>query len=104
MPMARAHHAAAALNGKIYVLGGENAGALDVVEEYDPSADLWRTLAPLPSVRNRLAVVPVAGRMLAIGGTDLLQWKQVNQYDPLTTRGARCLRCQRDGTGTRASS
>ena len=60
-----AHHAAlAAANGKIYVSGGFVAPAgtqipiggawepIDDAWEYDPAADSWKTLAPLPGKRG----------------------------------------------------
>jgi N-acetylneuraminic acid mutarotase len=65
-----AHHAAlAAANGKIYVCGGFVApeksplpiGAawqpIDDVWEYDPAADSWKALAPLPGKRGATVAV-----------------------------------------------
>src|SRR5437870_9013794 len=68
-PMPRpAHHAAlAAANGKIYVMGGFVApektqipvgGAWEPIDdawEYDPAADSWKSLAPLPGNRGAAA-------------------------------------------------
>jgi N-acetylneuraminic acid mutarotase len=49
--------AVAAVNGKIYVLGGAKAGGADVVNvetayEYDPQTDKWVILPPLPLSRR----------------------------------------------------
>ena len=70
-----AHHAAlAAANGKIYVCGGFVApekspvpiGAawqpIDDVWEYDPAADSWKALAPLPDKLGAAVAVEVAAR------------------------------------------
>ena len=76
-----AHHAAlAAANGKIYVVGGFVApekttipvGAawepIEDVWEYDPAADSWKSLAPLPTKRGSAVAVEVAGKIYVIGG------------------------------------
>jgi len=81
-PMPRpAHHAAlAAANGKIYVMGGFVApqdtqipvgGAwqpIDDAWEYDPAADSWKSLAPLPGKRGAAVAVEVGGKIYVIGG------------------------------------
>ena len=61
-PMALpAHHVAfATMNGKIYAFGGFNLPAsgppawnpLDNAWEYDPAADSWKALAPMPTKRG----------------------------------------------------
>ena len=44
MPTPRAKLAAAVVNGKVLLIGGEDSsGPLDVVEEYDPDHDAWNT-------------------------------------------------------------
>ena len=71
-----AHHAAlAAYNGKIYVFGGfvppeetqiPTGGAwqpIDDVWEYDPAADSWKTLAPLPGNRGAAVAVEAGGKI-----------------------------------------
>lgn len=76
-----AHHAAlASYNGKIYVCGGfvppEKApvpiGAawqpIDDVWEYDPAADSWKALAPLPTKAGAAVAVEVRGKIYFIGG------------------------------------
>jgi N-acetylneuraminic acid mutarotase len=81
-----AHHAAlAAMNGKIYVIGGFVApqetgipvgGAwepIDDVWEYDPAADSWKTLAPLPSKRGSAVAVEVGGKIYVIGGVTTVE-------------------------------
>jgi len=62
---------AAALDGVIYVVGGNVPGGVvtDVVETYDTASNTWRSVASLPQVRSDLAVVAWQGRIYAIGGT-----------------------------------
>ena len=60
----------AALDGKIYAVGGRGLDLKTVatVEAYDPARNAWTKLAPLPEARDHLAVVAVGGRIHAIGG------------------------------------
>jgi N-acetylneuraminic acid mutarotase len=81
-PMPRpAHHAAlAAANGKIFVMGGfvvpkdtavPVGGAWEPIDnawEYDPAADSWRSLAPLPGKRGSALAAEVGGKIYLIGG------------------------------------
>ena len=81
-PMPRpAHHAAlAAANGKIYVIGGFVApqntavpvgGAWEPIDnawEYDPAADSWKSLPPLPGKRGSAVAAEVGGKIYVIGG------------------------------------
>ena len=81
-----AHHAAlAAANGKIYVIGGfvapertqiPTGGAwepIDDVWEYDPAADSWKSLAPLPGKRGSAVAVEVGGKIYVIGGVTTVE-------------------------------
>ena len=86
-PMPRpAHHAAlAAANGKIYVMGGfvapsETAlplGAawqpIDNAWQYDPAADSWKSLPPLPTKRGSAVAVEVGGKIYTIGGATTME-------------------------------
>ncbi len=57
-PIGRDCPAAAVANGKIYVIGGYNAGrALSANYEYDPATDKWRKRKPMPTPRCGLAAV-----------------------------------------------
>ena len=82
----RAHHAAlASANGKIYVCGGfvapENTkiptgGAwqpVDEMWEYDPAADSWKSLAPLPGKRGAAVAVESGGKIYVIGGVTTME-------------------------------
>jgi N-acetylneuraminic acid mutarotase len=86
-PMPRpAHHAAlAAANGKIYVMGGfvpptDTAlplGAawqpIDNAWQYDPIADSWKSLPPLPTKRGSAVAVEVGGKIYTIGGATTME-------------------------------
>jgi N-acetylneuraminic acid mutarotase len=81
-PMPRpAHHAAlAAANGKIYVMGGfvppkdtaiPVGGAWEPIDNawaYDPAADSWKSLPPLPGKRGSAFAAEVGGKIYVIGG------------------------------------
>ena len=71
--VAQARAFAAALGGKLYVIGGTRSGAiLDEVRVYDPSTDSWQLLtpsAPWFTGRGALGGAVVNGRAFAIGGT-----------------------------------
>ena len=92
-------------DGRVYVLGGvsddrRGAGtfATSSVEAYDPRADRWTILAPMPTARAGLAAaLGREGRIYAIGGTpDSINdpqgraWPRalstVEIYDPRTNR------------------
>ena len=83
MPTKRGAAGAAAVGGKLYVIGGAAAlpGAketavhparahrsLTTVEEYDPAANTWRERAMMPTPRNHLAIGAVIGRIYVLGG------------------------------------
>jgi N-acetylneuraminic acid mutarotase len=77
-PMALpSHHVALAeLNGKIYVFGGfkpPESGPpawvpIDNAWEYDPAADSWKALAPVPTKRGSPVAAVVNGKIYVIGG------------------------------------
>jgi N-acetylneuraminic acid mutarotase len=106
MPTKRGAAVAAAVGGKVYVIGGASTHpgsaetnvhparphrALDTVEEYDPAANSWRGRSPMPTARNHAGVGVVGGKIYVIGGrlgaafisvasnTDV-----VEEYDPAT--------------------
>lgn len=86
MPSKRGAGAAAAVNGKIYVMGGAGVhpGAKDLplrmgpdgtphrsvgsVEEYDIASDSWRERSPMPTARNHFVAALAGGKIYAIGG------------------------------------
>ena len=62
--------AAAALNGKLYVVGGVGTGSglIDAVAVYDPKTNTWSEGAAIPTARALLALAAYDGRLWAIGG------------------------------------
>ena len=81
-----AHHAAlAAANGKIYVMGGFVPAAdtalplgaawqpIDNAWQYDPVADTWKSLPPLPTKRGSAVAVEAAGKIYTIGGATTME-------------------------------
>ena len=81
-----AHHAAlAAANGKIYVMGGfvppkdtaiPVGGAWEPIDnawEYDPAADSWKSLPPLPGKRGSAVAAEVGGKIYVIGGATTME-------------------------------
>lgn len=106
MPTKRGSALAAAVNDKIYVIGGatmipgskETAVmpthphmSVGTVEEYDPATNTWRERSQMPTPRNHAAIAAVNGRIYVIGGrvgaafigyaSDI---SVVEEYDPAT--------------------
>ena len=85
----RHHPGAAAWNGKIYLIGGFDFGnrPLDSALEYDPAADAWRALPPMPTPRGALGLVELEGKLYAIGGFGVQgDTGAAERYDPATER------------------
>ena len=81
-----AHHAAmATLNGKIYVFGGFVPPAnttvplgaawqpINDVWQYDPAADSWKSLAPMPTRRGSALAAEASGKIYVIGGATTVE-------------------------------
>jgi N-acetylneuraminic acid mutarotase len=99
MPTARNHFVVAAVNGKIYAIGGRLASAFvslgsdtDVVEEYDPATDLWGVpRARMSSPRASMVGAFHNERIYILGGE--IQSSQVSStfrtmeaYEPATNQ------------------
>jgi N-acetylneuraminic acid mutarotase len=99
MPTKRTEVAAAALEGKIYVVGGFEKPSLSnmmnfaitpSVEMYDPATDRWTSKRPLPVGLHHVGIGVVGGRLYIIGGyskSGLSVWNPVATvyaYDPTT--------------------
>lgn len=85
MPTGRTGAAAAAIGGKLYVVGGFNNGNLSSLEVYDPSTDAWTTKAPMPTARNGLAAAAIAGKLYVVGGAaGCCPLSNLEVYDPST--------------------
>ena len=90
------HQAQAAFNGKLYIFGGclraiTGEGGTTNVWEFDPVADSYRALAPLPVKRCSAIAETVNGKIYVIGGLEPLENGQGTRvtgrnemYDPAT--------------------
>lgn len=57
------------VNGKIYIIGGENSsGHLSVVQEYTPASNNWATKTPMPAPRSHFGCGTDAGKIYCFGG------------------------------------
>lgn len=87
MPTARGRLAVAAVDGKIYAIGGNpnNSQPLATVEEYDPTGNIWVSRSPMPTARTAAAAVAVNGKIYVMGGSSAsAPLTAVEQYDPAT--------------------
>ena len=70
-PTRRGAHAAAVVDGRIYVIGGTvnpTTSFLRTVEMYDPSTDTWEVLDAMPTPRSMFPAATIDGKIYAIGG------------------------------------
>jgi N-acetylneuraminic acid mutarotase len=79
MPIPVHHSGLASYNGKVFMFGGYKLNVdpnipgggwepVDNAWEFDPAADSWKALAPLPGKRGSPVAVEVSGRIYVIGG------------------------------------
>jgi N-acetylneuraminic acid mutarotase len=97
MPEATADAAAAVYNGKLYVFGGYNSTANDILSityEYNPVTDTWTKKTDMPTARWGEIAVEYNGKIYVFGGQTYTQTsvstgspQNVNKYsgNPLTT-------------------
>jgi N-acetylneuraminic acid mutarotase len=81
MPTAVVNAASVALNGELYVFGG-NSGTSDVatVQVYDPHKNKWRTLAAMPAPLSSSSGVVVYGLGFVVAGDGS---GTTNQYEAI---------------------
>ena len=93
MAGSRIMHGLAALDGKLYAVGGfahleqlnvDDLEPLDTAEVYDPHTDGWQPMAKMSTARAGFGLAAVGGKMYAIGGWDgeVQIMKSVEAYDP----------------------
>lgn len=73
LPTARGSIAAAVLNGRLYVFGGEmttasGSAVSNAVERYDPATNSWQVLAAMPYSAHGLGAVAVGNAIYVMGG------------------------------------
>jgi hypothetical protein len=91
-PTARSSATGGVIDGQLYVVGGRRRGAeglqnLGTLERYDPAADEWTELRPLPQPSGGLAGAALNGRLYCFGGEYFGAngggvYKQTWAYDP----------------------
>lgn len=93
MPTARNHLGAAAIAGKIHVVGGRVPGDMELTthEVYDPATDTWSEGPPVPTGRSGIAVVAHRGRLYVFGGETVRRFssrtfEEAERFDPGTGR------------------
>ncbi len=97
MPTPRNSAAAGVIDGRLHVVGGRISGAgvmrnLTVHEAYEPAADRWDRLAPMPEGRGGHAAAVLGGTLYAFGGetfgADARAHTELFAYDPAADRWA----------------
>jgi N-acetylneuraminic acid mutarotase len=95
LPTPRNWTASAAVNGKVYVIGGDTtflSTPLKTVSEYDPTTDTWATKADMPTARLAAAAAVVDGKIYVMGGLTTVGatlLSTVEVYDPVTDTWAK---------------
>lgn len=89
MPTARLGLGVAAVDGKIYAIGGcsDTAFTVGTNEMYDPATDTWTTEAPMPTPSDDFGIAVYNNTIYCIGGSAGSNGAAVgvNQvYDPIT--------------------
>ncbi|WP_119165586.1 Kelch repeat-containing protein [Algihabitans albus] len=90
MPQAAGGLGAAAVDGKLYVVGGEQwVPTREVFAEgwvYDPATDEWEAIPGLNVPRHGLAAAAIDGRIHAVGGATETGAGDVTAHEVLTIR------------------
>lgn len=97
LPTRRLAHNLVASGGRLYAIGGATTPVdlpigtvTNVVEEFDPATQSWRTRAPMPTARALAVAAELGGRIVVAGGDadsgyDSFQpIATVESYDPVT--------------------
>ncbi|MDO8803070.1 MAG: CsgG/HfaB family protein [Elusimicrobiota bacterium] len=82
MPTGRWNPSAGIIGGKLFAVGGRNAGYLDNNEEYDPVADAWTIKAGMPTARQQFSIGVIGGKLYAVGGHNGRYLNANEEYDP----------------------
>lgn len=74
LPTTRGGVAVGAVNNRVYVMGGEGAtaavGLFNNVEEYDPIANTWKTMAVMTHPRHGMGGIEYDGKFWLIAGSN----------------------------------
>ena len=114
MGTGRHSHAAVALDGHLYVLGGEHEDnnlfgeepeTLASVERYDPVTDTWEAVAPMGTARTHHVAVAMNGAIIAATGYDGDHYlRSCERYDPATDAWAPAMPDLATARGSAAAS
>lgn len=78
MPTVRGFLTAAAINDKIYAIGGANGNScpqpLNIVEEYDPLTNTWTRKKDMPTPRYFLASGVIGNKVYVVGGRKIIDF------------------------------
>ncbi len=90
-PTARAAHALAAIDGRLYAAGGANdSGSLRSLEVYDIRRRRWRRGPSFPGpARNHTTGVATGGHFYVLAGRDAGNYAAAERYDPARRRWER---------------
>lgn len=77
------------VNGKVYIIGGKNEGALNNVEEYDTVSGKWTEKSSMPAPKYNIDTVSVKNKIYVIGGcvdnsNGSIYLSNVEEYDTVT--------------------
>ncbi len=95
LPRASGAIACVALGGRVHAIGGavgdsnESRRSVEWHRLYDPAADRWSELAPLPTGRDHVGIVAAEGRIHIVGGrvdTFYTSSNYHHSYDPQEDR------------------
>jgi N-acetylneuraminic acid mutarotase len=121
IPHPRHHVGAAALGGKLYVVGGrgvvggptENDRSLDTFERYDPAGNSWESLPPIPLGAASIGLVAIDGTLVSVGGDNQSHWEEGGgwvtpsawSFNPQSNRWTRLpnMHFERRGSGVAAT-
>jgi N-acetylneuraminic acid mutarotase len=86
LPAPNNHGMAAAVNGKVYLIGGQltadQEGYVNTVYELDPAVGSWVTKAPMPTMRSG-GVAVVSGGKIYVAGGRVPQGADFAVFDPV---------------------
>lgn len=85
LPAPCAGGTAAVVDGRLYLIGGDDTGGLSTtnVYQYDPASDAWADRAAMPTARSFCASAVYNGRIYVFSGTQNGTIQTVNEvYDP----------------------
>ncbi len=82
----RSRAAGGVVDGRLYVVGGENeSGDVDVMEMYDPALETWQSLPPRPTAARNAAAAGLDNLLFVVGGcSGDAALDRVDRYDPAT--------------------